>query len=59
MFDNKYFIGVTTDGYFVTKPIAGPVQDDNMLEVAALIVAMKPRLRQRFEEILQRIESGE
>lgn len=57
MFDNKYFIGASANGYFVTMPIQGHKTDDEMLELAALIVAMKPDLRNKFEAILRRIEN--
>jgi hypothetical protein len=59
MFNNKYFIGVSKGGYHVTMPIVGPVSDDDMLEVAALVIAMKPVLREKFLAILARVESGE
>jgi hypothetical protein len=59
MFNNPHFLGVTATGYFVTLPIVGAKTDEEMLEIAALIVAMKPRLRERFDAILARIESGE
>lgn len=57
-FDNKYFLGVTTKGYqFMIPPTV--MTDDEAIELAALIIAMKPLLRQKFNERLKAIMSGE
>lgn len=57
-FDNKYFLGVTVKGYqFMIPPTV--MTDDEAIEVAALIIAMKPLLRRKFNERLKAIMGGE
>lgn len=59
-FNNKFMIGVRANCYlFFAPPLAHiPISDDDMLELAALIIAMKPQLREKFNEILKRVEEG-
>lgn len=52
-FNNKYFIGASKGGYHVTVPIHGPISDDDAIELAALIVAMKPQNREKFDARLK------
>jgi uncharacterized pyridoxamine 5'-phosphate oxidase family protein len=58
-FDNKHFIGVNRSGYFVALPIKGQITDNDAIEIAALIVAMKPALRPLFEARLKAMDNGE
>lgn len=60
-FTNQFFLGVTQDGYTFLNPPRQTLiyTDEEMLALAALIVAMKPALRARFDEVLAQVESGE
>lgn len=57
-FTNRFCIGVNNVGYvfFLPPKSKEVILDDDALEMAALIVAMKPDLREKFNEILKKIE---
>ena len=59
-FNNRFFLGVTGGGYCMMAP-PRPGQmltDDEALELAALIVVMKPQLREKFDAAIRRMEEG-
>lgn len=58
-YNNRFYLGVHATGYvFLSPPLRNQViPDDEALELAALIVAMKPQLRERFDQRLKEIES--
>lgn len=55
-YDNKYWLGVTGSGYYLTKPVHGHITDAEAIELAALIVAMKPKNRALFEARLKAMQ---
>jgi hypothetical protein len=59
MFNNPFFLGVGSGGYvFLRPPQMGKLySDDEILELAALIIAMKPQLKEKFEAISKRVEA--
>jgi hypothetical protein len=60
-YTNQFILGATQKGYAFFNPPkqAQSYTDEEMLELAAMIVAMKPNLRDRFNEILAQVMSGE
>ncbi len=59
-FNNLYMLGVTKDGFtFLTPPRPSQrITDADAIELAALIVAMKPHLLEQFQQTLARIQEG-
>jgi len=58
-FTNKFFLGVAGSGFMFMLPPLQAVRytDEEMVELAALIIAMKPELREKFDEALERMQS--
>jgi len=57
-FDNKFFLGVVKNGYTFLSPPKPQVAytDEEMIELAALIITTKPQLQERFEAALKRMQ---